>query len=348
MRTQLFVCTVFASALAANGQTLVIPQIADGGGWQTELVLTNAGITATTVTLNFFQSVGTAGMTQNWTPPFLETSVLQNIPVPAASTVFLHTPGTAGTLSEGWATVQSNSAISAYAIFEETVSGRQNQDGTAPAAATTSRMLVPFDNTNGFVTTIAIVNTTASSESIAVSAQPNGGAAVQLSPITLPANGYSAFTLPQQFSSIASTSGLLEFYASTGSFSLIALRFNPTGAFTAAPVFPETGSPVITTGTVAAFNGTYTGTYSAAGISGTVTATVNNGTVTVTSPANGTGTVTSNGQTTFGTVLAGGTSCSFTGTFTVTVATASASGTFTCTSPSVSGTWNVTRGVSVQ
>jgi hypothetical protein len=348
MRTQLFVCTVFASALVASAQTLVIPQIADGGGWQTELVLTNTGTTATTVTLNFFQSTS-GGATQNWTPPFLETSVLQNIPVPAASTVFLHTPGTAGSLSEGWAQVTGGgSAVSTYAIFTQTVPGRQNQDGTAPAAASTSRMLVPFDNTNGFVTTIAIVNTTASSESIAVSAQPNGGSAVQLSPITLPANGYSAFTLPQQFTSIASTSGLLEFYASSGSFSLIALRFNPTGAFTAAPVFPETGSPVITTGSVAAFNGTYSGTYSAAGISGTVTATVNNGTVTVTSPANGTGTVTSNGQTTFGTVLSGGTSCSFTGMFTVTSTTASASGTFSCTSPTVSGTWSVTRGVSAQ
>ncbi len=342
MRTQLLVCTIFVSALVASGQTLVIPQIADGGGWQTELVLTNTGATATTVSLNFFQST-TGGATQSWTPPFLETSVLTNIPLPAASTVFLHTPGTAGSLSEGWAQVQGNSAVSAYAIFELTVPGRQNQDGTAVATASTSRTLVPFDNTNGFVTSMAIVNTSGASEAIAVSAQPTGGAAAQLSPITLPANGYTSFTVPQQFSSLNSASGLLEFYASTGSFSLIALRFNPTGAFTSAPVFAETGSPVIASGGVAAFNGTYEGTYSGGGQSGPVTATVSNGTVTVQSPANGSGTVTSNGQTTFGTVFAGGVTCNFSGTFTVTGTSASGSGTFTCPSVDVSGTWNVTR-----
>jgi hypothetical protein len=336
------VCTIFLSALAASGQTLVIPQIADGNGWQTELVLTNTGATATTVSLNFFQSVG-AGVTQNWTPPFLETSVLQNISLPAASTVFLHTPGTAGSLSEGWAQVEGNSAVSAYAIFEETVSGRQNQDGTALAAPSTSRMLVPFDNTNGFVTTMAIVNTTGSSESIAVAAQTTGGAPAQLAAITLPPNGYMAFTLPLQFSALSSVKGLLELYASTGSFSLIALRFNPTGAFTAAPVFAETGSPVITSagGGLAAFNGTYVGTYSGPGVSGPVMATVNNGTFTLTEPSGGTGTIMANGQVTFGTAVAGGTSCGFTGTITVTGTTASGSGTFSCTN--VSGTWNVTR-----
>ncbi len=254
MRTQLYVCAIFASALAACGQTLVIPQIADGDGWQTELVLTNTGATATTVSLNFFQSVGTAGVTQSWVPPFLETSVLQNIALPAASTVFLHTP------SEGWAQVEGNSAVSAYAIFELTVPNRQNQDGTAQAAPSTSRALVPFDNMNGFVTTIAIVNTTGASETIAVSAQPTGGAAAQLSAITLPANGYMAFTLPQQFSSIGTVKGLLEFYASSGSFSLIALR-SIRRERSAAPAFAETGSPVITTGGVSSFNGTYVGTY---------------------------------------------------------------------------------------
>lgn len=325
---------------AASAQTLVIPQIADGNGWQTELVLTNTGATATTVSLSFFQSTAN-GVTQSWTPAFLETSVLQNIPVPAASTVFLHTPGTAASLSEGWAQLQTGPAVSAYAIFTETVPGRQNQDGTALAAPSVSRMLVPFENTNGFVTSIAIVNTTGAPESVAVAMQPGSGAAAQLSPITLPANGYVAFTVPQQFSSTASRNGLLEFYAATGSFSLIALRFNPTGAFTASPVFAETGSPVIFTAGVSAFNGTYQGTYTATGRSGTVTATISNGTVTILSPANGTGTISTNGQIAFGTVVAGATSCNFMGTIIVTGASASGSGTFAC--ENATGTWNMAR-----
>ncbi len=179
MRTRLYMYVFIVLTPAASAQTLVIPQIADGNGWQTELVLTNTGATATTVSLSFFQSTAN-GVTQSWTPAFLETSVLQNIPVPAASTVFLHTPGTAASLSEGWAQLQTGPAVSAYAIFTETVPGRQNQDGTALAAPSVSRMLVPFENTNGFVTSIAIVNTTGAPESVAVAMQPGSGAAAQL------------------------------------------------------------------------------------------------------------------------------------------------------------------------
>jgi hypothetical protein len=323
-----------------SAQTLIIPQIADGGGWQTTLVLTNTSTAAATANLTFFQSTSGGGTT-NWVPPFFETSTPQSVPVPAASTVFLHTPGSATTLSEGWAQVQGGSAIVAYAIFTQTVPGRTNQDGTALAATSTSRVLMPFDNTNGFVTSMAITNPTSTGESITVAVQPLNGSSAQLSPIALPANGYLAFTLPQQFPSTASQNGLLEFYTSTGSISLIALRFNPTGGFTASPVYAEAGAPILDAG-AAAFNGTYTGTYTSSVQSGSVTVTVSNGTVTVGQPSVGSGTVTATGQVTFGTVVAEGVTCSFTGNFAVSGTGATGTGTFSCTG-NITGTWSVTR-----
>jgi hypothetical protein len=319
---------------------LIIPQIADGGGWQTTLVLTNTSTAAATANLTFFQSTSGGG-TMNWVPPFLETSTPQSVSVPAASTVFLHTPGTATTLSEGWVQVQAGSAIVAYAIFTQTVPGRTNQDGTALAATSTSRVLMPFDNANGFVTSMAITNPTSTGESITVGVQPVNGSAAQLSPITLPANGYLAFTLPQQFPSTLSQNGLLEFYSSTGSISLIALRFNPSGGFTASPVYAETGAPILDAG-ASAFNGTYTGTYTSSVQSGSVMVTVSNGTVTVGQPSVGSGTVTATGQVTFGTVVAEGVTCSFTGNFTVSGTGAAGTGTFSCTGD-ITGTWSVTR-----
>lgn len=91
------------------------------------------------------------------------------------------------------------------------------------------------------------------------------------------------------------------------------------------------------------YNGSYTGSYTAnAGVTGTVIATVNNGTLTVTSPANGTGTITSNGQVTFGVVVAGNLSCNFTGQMTVAGTSVTGSGTFSC-SGGASGTWNIAR-----
>jgi hypothetical protein len=333
--------TVLLLALSfGSAQTLTIPQVADGGGWQTTLVLTNTGASATTASLSFFQSVA-GGATVSWTPPFLETSSLQNMSLPAAGVVFLHTPGTAGATSEGWAKLQANAAVVAYAIFTWTNPGQLTQYGTAPAAAGTSRALMPFDNTNGLVTSMALVNTTSASETISAGMQPASGQASQLPAITLPANGYMAFTLPQQFPTTAGQHGLLEFYSATGDFSLVALLFNQT-AFTTSPVYGESGAPIIVTSasSTAGFDGIYTGTYTASGITGSVTATIDNGTITINNPGSGSGTVTSAGQIAFGVDITEGAYCTFSGTV---ASTGVASGSFSCASPTITGTWSMTR-----
>jgi len=105
----------FAGLAYAQPQTILIPQIADGGGWQTTLVLTNATINPGSVTPTFFQETS-GGATQSWSLPFVET-VGQNISVPAASTLFLHTQGTNIATSVGWAQLIVSSGVSAYAIF---------------------------------------------------------------------------------------------------------------------------------------------------------------------------------------------------------------------------------------
>jgi len=238
-----FLAACFARVVAA--QALIIPQIADGGAWQTTLVLTNTSASPASVTLSFFQET-TGGATQRWNPPFLEVSSTQNLSLPGAGTLFLHTAGTASATSVGWGQVQAAAGtVVAYAIFTQRVSGLPDQDCTAPAATAATRILMPFDNTNGFVTSMAIANPSSSTESVSVGIKTAGGTISQPSPITLPAQGHTAFTLPQQFPATAGQSGLMEFYSATGSISVIALRFNPTGSFTAAPVYAESGTPII-------------------------------------------------------------------------------------------------------
>jgi hypothetical protein len=328
-----------------RAQTQIIPQIADGGAWQTTLVLTNTGTTTATASLTFFQSAAN-GTTQSWNPPFQETGTTQNLSLAAASTTFLHTLGTAANLTEGWAQLQAGSSVVAYAIFTQTVQGRQNQDGTAPAAAAVSRVLEPFDNANGFATTMAIANPGTASISISVAAQPTSGPAVQLAAISLPAGGYTAFSVPMQYLSTSGARGLLEFSSTSRTFSIIALRFNPTGAFTASPVYAESGSPVIVPG-ASVFNGNYAGSFTSPQVAGAVSATVNNGVITVTSvggtSGSGSGTVTASGQITLGVAVGEGVTCNFSGAIAIVGSGATASGTFTCPSEGVSGTWNITR-----
>ncbi len=246
MSRNFFLLSLLIAVSFAQAQTQIMPQIADGASWQTTLVLTNTTASATSATVSFFQEIG-GGATQSWTPPFIEVNSTQNLALSAGGTLFLHTPGTAAALTIGWGQLQPNPAVVAYAIYTLRVPTRQDQNVTSTAAPGATRYLVPFDNTKGFLTSIAIANPTNAAESISVGIQTSSGASSLPSPIPLPALGHTAFVLPTKFAATSGQSGLMEFSSASGSFSVLALRTNPTGAFATAPVYPETGPPIITT-----------------------------------------------------------------------------------------------------
>ena len=228
----------------AEAQTQIFPQITDGGGWRVAIVLENTTISATTASLSFFQDAAN-GATTSWNPPFVETSSTQGMPIPAGGTLYLHTPGTAATLSQGWGELTGTGVVG-YSIYTlGSYSGRPDQDGTAQAATATTRVLVPFDNTPGFATGMAIVNPTSAAETILVNIQTDAGAVTQTSLPLLPANGQVAIVTAQQFPATNGSRGMAEFYVPAGNLSIAAFRFNPTFALTSLPVFPQEGPPVL-------------------------------------------------------------------------------------------------------
>ena len=243
----LSVVSVVLSGLPAFGQSaqsLIIPDVVDGGGWQSTIVLTNSATTTATVTL-IFHSDTSGGNTQAWTPTFLEASSTTGLALISGSSMFLHTPGTAATLTQGWAEVHADAGIVAYTIFTNRVPGHQDQDSTAPAVNATNRILVPYDDANGFVSAIAVVNPTATAQSVSVGFQTTDGLiAIDALP-TVPAFGHMTFVLSQQFPEILGHLGLAEFYSATGNLSMIAFRFNPTQSSASMPVFFQTGAPLI-------------------------------------------------------------------------------------------------------
>src|ERR1700674_4796253 len=83
---------------AQSAQTLLIPQAVDGAGWQTVFALTNRTANPASASLSFRIDT-TAGATQAWTPPFLEVSSTTGLILSGGSTMYLHTPGTAASLS---------------------------------------------------------------------------------------------------------------------------------------------------------------------------------------------------------------------------------------------------------
>lgn len=226
-----------------SAQTLILPQVVDGGGWQSVIVLTNTTANPASATLSFNMDTK-GGATQPWTPPFLEASSTAGLVLAGGSSMFLHTPGTSALLSQGWAQLDADAGIVGYVIFSQL--GSPEQDATAPAVAASNDILVPYDDSNGFATQIAIVNPMSTPQDISVGFRTTSGAIAMGTVPAVPPQGHMAFALAQQFPVIAGHVGLAEFSSATGTLSLIALRSNPTKSFTAAPAFFQSGSPLIT------------------------------------------------------------------------------------------------------
>src|SRR5580700_6859483 len=76
----------------------VISQAPDGGGWKFTLVVTNTTTTAAVASITFYQDTS-GGNTASWTPP-LDVNVAE-LAIPPGSSVFIHSAGTASTLTQG-------------------------------------------------------------------------------------------------------------------------------------------------------------------------------------------------------------------------------------------------------
>ena len=235
--------TFFAALSLGQAQSLVLPQIVDGGGWQTTIVLTNTGSSPTSANIAFFAETG-GGATQSWTPPLLEGTT-QTYSLAAAGTLLLHTSGTAASATVGWAAVLAGSPVTVYAIVTQQIAGGVNQLTTVPGAVSATRVLIPFDNTNGNVSSIVMVNPTAPNELVFSGIQPTSGATFQPAPINLPAHGHVAFSVPQQFPSTKGKSGLLELSTPGAGISVLALRTDPSGALVATPAYSAAGGPIL-------------------------------------------------------------------------------------------------------
>jgi hypothetical protein len=251
-----------ASLGYAQNQDLYIAQVADGGppaiqDWQTTIVITNTSSAASSVTsMTFWQQTAADGTTAPWNLSFVEAPTFP-LNVPAGTTILLHTTATATVTSAGWADIVAGPGIQAYAIFTA-IGGSIYQDATGIAVPAATRFLVPFDQTNSAAVGLAIANTSNTSQTLNVAAKTASGTVIQSSPLTIPAQGHYNFSLagnsvPAALSEIVAAitnqSGLMEIYTSSASLSVLTLRFNFTGAYTAAPVYAEAGPPIIGTAT---------------------------------------------------------------------------------------------------
>ena len=191
---------LFLSSGAAWGQAQIVAQIVDGDVWQTTIVLTNSTAAPANASLSFFKETGSDNATQAWNLTFAEVASTAAIPIPAGATRFLHTPGAGGPLSVGWGTMTADAGVVAYAIFTKRPPGQPAQVGTSPAIPSSSRILVPFDNTGDSVAAMAVVNASGAPETISVNFRTTAGTVSQAILPTIPGPGTCRVYIPRTVS----------------------------------------------------------------------------------------------------------------------------------------------------
>jgi len=229
--TQNFSLTISTSP--AFTSALRVPQIVDGAGWKTRFAIINTDQVPVTFTFQFWGDDGSALAFPilNGTPGVVTATL-----APGAS-FFAQSPGTSSTLLQGWAEVASSGRIGVTAIFQYSTGSPRDSVGSAIATLSASSLLMPFDNTQGNATAVAIANTNPT-QSITVSMlfETDGGAQSTAS-IVLPPHTHQAFLLPAINQAVAGVRGSVQFTAASADVAAVGLEFTPAGQFTSLGTF---------------------------------------------------------------------------------------------------------------
>jgi sugar lactone lactonase YvrE len=226
-----------------------ITHLASGGYWTTTITLLNTGSLQAKVRLNFFDDNGNPlalpltfpqSSSASAAGPLL-ASTLDRTLKPGAQLVVQSTgPNSQPTLA-GWAQVLTNGALGGFAVFSQAI-GNSNQQAEVPLdTGKAGDYVVPFDNTNGSSTAIALANIFVQAITTAVSIRDDAGNVILSDQITLPAMGHSSFSVADRYGSVtAQRRGTLEFTTpSPGLISVLGLSFNATGAFSTIPTIAK-------------------------------------------------------------------------------------------------------------
>jgi hypothetical protein len=223
-----------AFSLTINPQTfdftsaLRVAQIVEGLNWKTLFIIINLDSVPASYRFRFWDDNGNSLLLPlvNSSPGKLDGTLA------VGGIVFAETPGTSSSLLQGWAEVASTGRLGVTAIFRSVIPGRPDSEGTVTGVSSGSRITLPFDNTQGFVTGVAVANTNASqSLTISLTFQFDDGSEISGS-LFLPAHAHVAFALPTRFSVTAGARGSILFSASSPDITVVGLRFNPNGSFT--------------------------------------------------------------------------------------------------------------------
>jgi hypothetical protein len=221
------------------GKTLRIAQVADGQSWKTGITIVNLDSAAAGITLRFHTSSLTPAAALSLDGlPLVANKFATSTPIPPGGSLTISTKGDPNSpLWVGWADLTSTAKVAGFAIFRQAVSATNDSEGSVPFSTPGgTRLLLPFDNTNGQVTSMAIASPNPYQPvSVSVALRDPAGNAIPTSgtSVSLAASGHTAFEFPNKFGT--GGTGVADFTSPDEIFG-IGLLFNARHAFASLPI----------------------------------------------------------------------------------------------------------------
>jgi len=232
-----------ASAGGMPGRS-ALGQVASGGPWKTTLTLVNLAAAPATARLNFWAGDGQplvlplAFPGAGGVPSGAVSSLDCSLDPGAMFVVETQAPDVAETLV-GWTELQSSDNVIGFAVLRSRVG--PDRDAEAMLVLEQRRglaYLLPYDDAGGFRTGIAIANQSPDSPAdLTLLLRDEAGGTISTESLALPPRGHASFVASERFPVLLGRRGTIEVRNGSGEpFSVLGLRFNPSGSFTSVPV----------------------------------------------------------------------------------------------------------------
>lgn len=217
-----------------------VPHVAVGGGWKTTFYLTQyVSVTPADVEVRLYSDDGSP-MSVAWTAPDGATrrSVWSgSVYGPGVVAIVAAAAEPTETLRTGSAHIWTTGIVEGYAVYRYMPTG---QESVVPLQrASQAQYSVPYDNTDGTSTGVAITNISGSVANVQISVAGDPGVYYNSIPVDIPKNGHLSFVVSERFPQTAGQRGTITFSSSTwslGSINVTGIRAAASGAFTSLPV----------------------------------------------------------------------------------------------------------------
>ena len=233
-------CAFFVVAGSLFGQAqnlLVIPHYAIGDGWDSTIRIYNTSGSAQSVTAAFFgvhgekQVVDVAGMGR------LDTFVRA---IPAGGVWELAPTTDTGLLIHGMVRItRASTDVQATVVFRQRVEGRPDFEAGVPASLPMPRVRIPFDNTRGYTTSVALQATAGGFTYPVFIYDENGQQIGNMVSIRLEANDRAIFATSERWPTSAGRKGTILIDGPNPGLGVMALLFNSSGPFSTIPLYPR-------------------------------------------------------------------------------------------------------------